>query len=420
MFKVVEAFSGIGAQAKALGKLKKELDIEYDIVHTCDWDIAAIIAYNRMHNSFAEDNLYYELSDEEIDTFLKKSTLSINGKEPISEHSYARLGSSFKRVLYSAIKDTRNLISITDVKGSDMPGDIDLLTYSFPCQDLSMCGYWHGNKSGISRNAHNRSGMLWEVERILMEMHETDKNLPKFLLMENVTNILSKTHRDDFEDWKKTLKELGYYNKVYKLNARNFGVPQKRERAYMLSIQYGDSKEKMHKLDQYFCCNNLENPDISKLYSARTFSLENVLKLDYTNMVYRREADAAQPNNTPSRQKIWRENDILFYENKINNICVNTVTTKQDRNPNSGLITYKNGKEGKAEWRYLTPRECFILMGFDESDYSKIIENDLEYKTNKILFTNEKLIRMAGNSICVDVLEAIFKQVFEIQKILQD
>lgn len=414
MFKVIEAFSGIGAQAKALEKL----NIEFDIVHTCDWDINAIIAYNRIHNPLAEQNLYLDKSDEDIDSFLREVTLSMNGKEAINERTYARLTGKFKRILYSAIQDTRNLVSITDVKGFDIPDDIDLFTYSFPCQDLSMCGYWHGNKSGIARDAHNRSGMLWEVERILKEMQSLGKRLPRFLLMENVTNILSSTHKNDFDDWKCTLNNLGYYNKIYKLNARDFGVPQKRERAYMLSIQYNGDETIWYELNRYFTYNNLEDSDIASLYSERSFSLKDVLKLDYTNEEYRKEADIAQPNDTPSRQKIWRENDILFDENGIREICVNTVTTKQDRNPNSGLITYKNGKKGKAEWRYLTPRECFILMGFDESDYSRITGNDLEYAAKRPLFTNEKLIKMAGNSICVDVLAALFKQIIEIQKII--
>ena len=132
MFKVIEAFSGIGAQAKALEKL----NIEFDIVHTCDWDINAIIAYNRIHNPLAEQNLYLDKSDEDIDSFLREVTLSMNGKEAINERTYARLTGKFKRILYSAIQDTRNLVSITDVKGLDIPDDIDLFTYSFPCQDL--------------------------------------------------------------------------------------------------------------------------------------------------------------------------------------------------------------------------------------------------------------------------------------------
>ena len=103
---------------------------------------------------------------------------------------------------------------------------------------------------------------------------------------------------------------------------------------------------------------------------------------------------------------------------RINEIFVNTVTTKQDRNPNSGIITYRNGKRGKEKWRYLTPRECFMLMGFDEKDYSKAIEYNPYYNSKIRLLNNEKMIKMAGNSICVDVLEALFRQVLELKHLL--
>ena len=113
----------------------------------------------------------------------------------MSDEAFRRMPMHLKRRLYAkTIKETRNMVSITDVMGSDIPDNIDLFTYSFPCRDLSLCGCWHGNKSGIARDAHNRSGMLWEVERILLEMNEMGKELPRFLLMENVTNILSKPH----------------------------------------------------------------------------------------------------------------------------------------------------------------------------------------------------------------------------------
>jgi DNA (cytosine-5)-methyltransferase 1 len=72
---------------------------------------------------------------------------------------------------------------------------------------------------GIDRNAHNRSGMLWEVERILKERVEEKLNLPKFLLMENVSNIQNNRNKKNFEEWKKYLDEIGYYNKVYTLNS---------------------------------------------------------------------------------------------------------------------------------------------------------------------------------------------------------
>lgn len=414
MFRVVETFSGIGAQAKAL----ERIGVNHEIVNTCDWDIGAIIAYCQIHKGSVDIEKYSMITDDEINEFLSTLTLSMDGKKPAAEKVFAHIPAEVKRLLYTAIKEIHNFVSITDVHGSDIQEDIDLLTYSFPCQDLSLCGCWHGNKSGIARNAHNRSGMLWEVERILKEMHAERRQLPHFLVMENVTNILSVTHKADFDDWKSTLSDLGYYNQIYRLNARNFGVPQKRERAYMISIRIDQDLTKYMQLKQYFDENDLQDERNAARYRSRKFLLRDVLKLDYSDARYRKEADASQPNNTPSRQKIFEENDMLFDGTSINEIFVNTVTTKQDRNPNSGLITYHSGKAGKAEWRYLTPRECFMLMGFDEQDYNRAISVNPEYITRKKLLTNDKMIKMAGNSICVDVLEAIFRQILEINDLI--
>lgn len=410
MFRVIETFSGIGAQAKAL----ERLGFKYRIVNTCEWDINAMIAYCQIHNGGIDITKYASVSDDFIDNYLKTKTLSLDGKKPISEKAYTRLPSEIKRVIYTAIKESKNLVSITDVSGEDIYPGVDLLTYSFPCQDLSMCGYWHGNKSGISRGAQNRSGMLWEVERILKEMYHKGIELPHFLVMENVTNILSSTHRDDFDDWKNTLSSLGYYNKIYTLNAKNFGVPQKRKRAYMLSILINGDVNKHAILDDFFEKKNLEDEKIAQKYRKREFKLRDVLKLDYSVPIYKKEANENQPNKTPSRDRIRIENDMLFDGRSINEIYVNTVTTKQDRNPNSGLITYDSNRSEKEKWRYLTPRECFILMGFDEKDYSNAIRYNPDINSRTKLLTNEKMIKMAGNSICVDVLEAIFKQIRQI------
>lgn len=414
MFRVIEIFSGIGAQAKAL----ERIGVDYEIVNTCDWNIGSIIAYCMIHKGKIDIDKYSDVPDEDVSAFLQNQTISTDGKKQITPLTYSHLSIDTKRLLYAAIKETNNLVSITDVKGDVIPNDIDLLTYSFPCQDLSACGYWHGNKSGISRDANNRSGMLWEVERILKEMARSGRSLPHFLVMENVTNILSSTHKADFDEWKNTLEGLGYYNKIYRLNAKNFGVPQKRERAYMISILIeGDALAYM-RLCEYFDNNDLQKESVAEKYKSRSFLLKDVLRLDYSKREYKAEADASQPNNTPSRKKIFEENDMLFDGNVINEIYVNTVTTKQDRNPNSGLITYQNGIQGKTEWRYLTPRECFMLMGFDEADFGKVLKCNPEYIPKKKLYTNEKLIKLAGNSICVDVLEAIFRQIMEINALI--
>jgi len=413
MFKVFEAFSGIGSQAKALSNITSD----YEIINTADWDINAIIAYYLIHKDYSTYKKYDGISDEDINKHLQKYALSSDGKTEMKGNAYNKLPASVKRLLYVAIAETHNMVNIADIKGIDMPSDVDLFTYSFPCQDLSLCGCWHGNKSGISRTAHNRSGMLWEVERILLEMNDGGIKLPKFLLMENVTNILSKPHARDFNDWKSTLTDLGYYNIIYRLNARNFGIPQNRERAYMLSILCNDNEFNVEDLDNYFIKNNLQVRSENGSLGIDNLKLKDILRLDYSNQQYRSEADTNNPNNTPSRQQIWDSNDVLVdRDGRINNIIVNTVTTKQDRNPNSGVIFYEPQNELKSKFRYLTPRECFMLMGFKEIDYQRIVDHNIITNNNRRLFSNEKLSKMAGNSIVVNVLEEIFKQILELSK----
>ena len=414
MLRLVETFSGLGSQAKAL----KNIGIDFEVVKTAEWDITAIIAYCLIHKGKIDIHPYDDVEEEKINLELSKYTLSIDGKSPIKESSLKRLPIYLKKVILAAIKETNNLVNIQDVKGKDIPDNIDLLTYSFPCQDLSACAFWHGNKSGISREANNRSGMLWEIERILIEMNANNQKLPRFLLMENVTNILSRQNRENFNEWKSVLESLGYYNQVYSLKASDFGIPQKRKRTYMISVLCESNNCNLVK--KFFEEHNLENnlEEVKRL-KRRDIFLEDILKLDYEIDSYRLEANNNRPNNTSSRRKIYLDNDLLFDGKKINNINVKTLTTKQDRNPNSGLIEMNDCVEGKANFRYLTPRECFLLMGFDEKDYQILIENNFHLTKSRKIFSNGKLIKLAGNSIVVDVLEVIFKQILELDELIK-
>lgn len=142
MFNVVEMFSGIGSQAKAL----ENIGVKHKILYTVDWDINAIIAYDLIHNGKQNLEVYNKMSKEEIVKRLKKFTLSMNGKVPASEKALKSLNYDTVKRLLAAIERTNNLVSITDINGKDLPNGIDLLTYSFPCQDLSVAGFWHGNK----------------------------------------------------------------------------------------------------------------------------------------------------------------------------------------------------------------------------------------------------------------------------------
>lgn len=107
-----------------------------------------------------------------------------------------------------------------------------LLTYSFPCTDLSVAG----KQAGMSKGSGTRSGLLWEVERILTEIRDSNGELPQILFMENVPQVHSQDNMPDFRKWLDFLESLGYTNYYQDLNAKNYGVAQNRERCFMFSF----------------------------------------------------------------------------------------------------------------------------------------------------------------------------------------
>lgn len=411
MFKVIETFSGIGSQSQAL----KNIGVDYSIEATVEWEIAAIYAYDIIHNGAQNLKDYRHHTKQSIIEELSKYSISNDGKVPITTRGINSMSMSHLKGVLAAIDRNNNLVDITKVDAEDLP-EADLLTYSFPCQDLSISGNWHKNEGGIDRDANNRSTLLWQIERILIALENSNKPLPKFLLMENVSNILSNKHIKNFEEWCSFLESLGYINQVYTLDARDFGVPQSRVRTYMISVLATDH-EVVEELQDYFFYNNLENYQVD--YSKMK-SLENYLRLDYSNDIYRNEAIESTPQFTQSREKIYMLNKKLAKgQNEILSTFARTVTTKQDRHPNSGIILYDDQNpltSINSKYRNLTPRECFLLMGFNEDSFNLLMKNNIFAESSKKLLTTSKLIKLAGNSIVVQVLEVIFEQLMEINE----
>lgn len=346
---------------------------------------------------------------------LNQYKLSLNGKTEATNNSLKYLNTETLQKIYSSIIRTKNLVNIGHITGFDLPNEIDLLTYSFPCQDLSNVGALHGYKSGIDRNAQTRSGLLWQVERILNERQKADLDLPKYLLLENVTALANPRNIENFDEWRNNLNKLGYINKTYQLNAKDFGLPQNRDRIIMLSILCDDD-EKIEQIEEYFENNNLEDSQYRNQLNINKLNLLDCVRTKYKNKKYLEEALECQPNKTVSRDKIWEDNYKIIDENGKQGVkVVRTITTKQDRHPNSGNL-YFNPKNNRSRWRYLTPRECFILMGFFEEDFDKIKSNNFLAKgSNSYFFTRDNLIKMAGNSIAVNVLMQVFQQVKDIE-----
>ena len=123
--------------------------------------------------------------------------------------------------------ETKNLGDITKI--TELP-KADMWTYSFPCTDISVAG----RLEGLAKGSGTRSGLLWEVERLLNKAKEQDR-MPKYLLLENVKNLVGKSFRADYDKWLAFLSGLGYKNYWKVLNAKNYGIPQNRERVFCIS-----------------------------------------------------------------------------------------------------------------------------------------------------------------------------------------
>lgn len=206
LYNIVELFSGIGSQKRALNNIGIQTNEQH--TYTCEWDIHAFIAYDAIHESNQNLPEAEGMGKEALFDYLKQYTLSNNGKEAMLTATLHSYDVEILRRIYSAIKRTQNFVDISKVKGNQLPTGIDIMTYSFPCQDLSNVGAFHHYNKGIDKDSGSRSSLLWQVGRILSEMKENDITLPRYLIMENVPTLLSARHRPNFEEWIQELKAL--------------------------------------------------------------------------------------------------------------------------------------------------------------------------------------------------------------------
>ena len=457
---VLETFAGIGSQRKALDRIAERKNIDFNYLPPVEFDKYAIKSYNAIHGT------------------------------------------------------NHNTKDITKTYGNEY-GQIGIFTYSFPCQDISLAG----NQKGFSRDSQTRSGLLWEVERILKEM----KQLPKVLLMENVKNLISEKFINDFNLWQRELEKLGYSNYYQVLNAKDYGIPQNRERVFMISIlgEYNytfpqpiplklrlkdmledevDEKyylsdkllkcftdmtdrngfvrgERFNPIDlekqeygyaittnpgnrptdnfikETLCINskvngkqpslqdrvydsngvstaittsfmpsiaepsivasrgrNPENPSDRTTGNYTEQRLEiNSQGLCNTLTTVQKDNYVVEPVKETYLQKSVREtlennnNEVpealdLYNRKPINDGVSKTIGADCGHLGTSGSMAITNN----LRIRKLTPLECFRLMGFDDEDY---------YKAAKVN-SNTQLYKQCGNSIVVNVLEAIFEKLF--------
>lgn len=226
---VNELFSGIGAQVSAL----ERFGIPCEIKHTSDIDHNAVLAYASIHCGLTEDliNTYAEYpTREEMARQLTEINLGYNFQKNKPYNWYRFVNSKSKELekYWLANKLSRNLGDISKLEHLDYA---DFWTYSFPCTDISVAGKQEGIKQG-----QTRSGLLYEVQRLLERANKM-LALPKYLMLENVKNLVGKKFKPQFDEWVAWLDELGYNTYWKVLNAKDYGVPQNRERVFAISIR---------------------------------------------------------------------------------------------------------------------------------------------------------------------------------------
>lgn len=352
MIRVLELFAGIGACSKAL----ERLGIEHKIVDAVEIDKYAIQAFNAIHNTNFEP--------QDITTWDK------------------------------------------DIK-------VDLIMHGSPCQDFSMAG----RQAGGDKGSGTRSSLMYETIRIVDKLH------PKYVIWENVKNLLSKNHRHNFDNYLETMKGLGYVSYYQVLNAKDYGIPQNRERVFTVSIR----EDVWDKMDNQF---NFPSPfrlderlkdfledDVDEKYLLSDRQLLGMLNTNYNS--YKLSTNLKNGDSIVNCIKARFEGNPQLIPVKTANKKGYDLAAEGDgidlQYPNSKT---RRGRVGHGvcktlmcsdlmgvvenyRIRKLTPKECWRLMGFDDRDFDKAKATGL---------SNTQLYKQAGNSIVVDVIQLILKE----------
>ena len=316
---------------------------------------------------------------------------------------------------YNAIYETNiSPKSITDYyPNKEEIGEIDLLWNSSPCQDISLSG----KQAGAVEGSGTRSSLIYEVIRIVKEIK------PKYIVWENVKGLVSKKHKPILDDYISKLNNLGYNSYYDILNAKDYGVPQNRDRVFTVSIRKDihqnfrfpnkqDLKLNMKDVleenvdDKYY----LSHKMIDYISSTGTKNFHNhncKINLDIARPITTIPNKRAGTTNyicgdLPQNYDLKVIRDGGLYGNKQagsiynkNGLCP-TITTEASQNWNILINEY-------PKIRKLTPKECWRLMGFDDEDFEKA----------KKVNSDTQLYKEAGNSVVVNVIEAIFNELLK-------
>lgn len=364
--RLVEFFAGYGSQSLAMDYL----GLNYESWRICEWNWKSCIAYSLLHCRNSREDVSLGYTRKGVAGTIIGMGVSSDWSSPCSAEQIARMPEGRLREIFSAIRHTNNLVDISRVHAKDLFIEKEegrkhdyVFTYSYPCQDYSSLG----KQKLAHRGSGTRSSLLWEFERIMKELAAA-KERPEVLLMENVPMAHRGKSKADFADWCHSLESMGYSNYWSDLSSDDYGVPQTRERCFMVSV-LGNR--------QYVF------PEKRKL----TVFLPDLLERNVPEKYY------LTPEQVHNISRWNNTGDRMHYMFR-NGLEAKTITTFAGRNDYQ--CNYVIEKSGRV--RRLTPRECWRLMGVKDEDFDRVNGR----------FSDTVLYHLAGDSIVVDVLKAIF------------
>ena len=298
----------------------------------------------------------------------------------------------FARASYKAIHDTTGEIELHDITTvSDefirSIGNVDAICGGFPCQAFSIAGKRQGFED-------TRGTLFFEIARFASILK------PRILFLENVKGLLHHDKGRTFETILETLEELGYYVEWQVLNSKHFGVPQNRERVFIIGHSRGTSGRKIFPIGTYNeqvielpgerLTTNTLTARYSKSQSNGSYIIENqpsrvihvkeATKKGYAVATVGDSVNFSHPNSKTRRGRVGQQ-------------IANTILTGTEQ----GIVTED------LRIRKLTPRECWRLQGFPDYAF------DRAQQVN----SDSQLYKQAGNSVTVNVIEAIARELWE-------
>ena len=469
LLRTIELCSGIGAQIKGINKTDL---FDTEVIATADLDKEVVVSYAAIHCGLTNEmiNSYEDYpSKEEMVEQLTQKRLGYDFKKD-KPYDWAKLSRKKDKTkgiekYWLADKLSHNLGDMMQIKA--LP-DCDMLTYSTPCTDLSIAGKQEGLKwtcqdcgyeydpSKLDVNtrytcpnceSHNikstRSGLLYEIERLLVKAKEND-NLPKYLLMENVDALVSAKYIDSFNDWISRLEDLGFNSYYQTINAKDTGLPQTRNRIFVVSIRKDIDTEKFdfpkpfdtgirlkdlletdeEVLDKYFLSDEVQarlqitDPEFKKNIVGTT--KPEFRTIGQRDLVYQEDSIMGALVATDYKQP----KQILVEANKpihIADLCSEKYLKMHEQSRrvydeegispalntcNGGNRETKISRNNLKIVRKMTPKEAHRLMGFDDIDYENC---------KNLGMSDTQAYHQTGNSIAVTVISLLAEHLYKAQ-----